>query len=85
MVTGLQDKEKMMECVICKQGKTGPGKVTVTLQRGEAIIVFKKVPADVCDNCGEYYLEEQITEQLLDRAESAVKNGTEVEVLKFAA
>ncbi len=74
----------MIECVICKQGKTGPDKVTVTLQRGETTIVFKKVPADVCDSCGEYYLEEQITEQLLDRAESAVKNGTEVEVLKFA-
>ena len=38
-----------MECVICKQGKTGAGKVTVTLQRGDATIVFKKVPADVCD------------------------------------
>ncbi len=74
-----------MICVICKQGSTDEGKVTVTLQRGESTIIFKEVPADVCDNCGEFYLSELITEKLLERAEHAVKNGVMVEILKFAA
>ncbi len=74
-----------MICVICKQGSTDEGKVTVTLQRGESTIIFKEVPADVCDNCGEFYLSESITEKLLERAEHAVKNGVMVEILKFAA
>ena len=32
-----------MQCVICKHGLTHPGKVTVTLQRGESLIIFKQV------------------------------------------
>lgn len=47
-----------MKCVICKTGETAPGKVTVTLQRDEATVLIKDVPAEVCDNCGEYYLTE---------------------------
>lgn len=74
-----------MKCVICKQGTTSPGEVTVTLQRGDTTVIFKKVPAEVCDNCGEYYLSEKVTENLLYRAESAVKNGAEVEILRYAA
>ncbi|MBI4795313.1 MAG: type II toxin-antitoxin system MqsA family antitoxin [Deltaproteobacteria bacterium] len=74
-----------MNCVICKQGDTAPGKVTVTLQRGETTIVFKDVPAEVCQNCGEFYLSETVTEKLLSRAEAAVKNGAELEILRYAA
>jgi YgiT-type zinc finger domain-containing protein len=75
----------MMQCVICRHGLTHPGKVTVTLQRGESLIIFKQVHAEVCENCGEYYLSETVTGKLLQRAEEAVKNGAEVEILRFAA
>ncbi|MCP5050650.1 MAG: type II toxin-antitoxin system MqsA family antitoxin [bacterium] len=74
-----------MECVICKNGITSPGVVNVTLQRNESTIIFKRVPADVCDNCGEYYLEEDVTNHLLKLAEEAVKKGAEVEILKYIA
>ena len=74
-----------MKCVICKQGEAHPGEVTVTLQRGETTIILKDVPAQVCENCGEYYLSEEITEMGLSRAEEAVKSGAEVEILRFAA
>lgn len=75
----------MMRCVICKHGETKPGLVTVTLERDESIVVIKKVPAEVCDNCGEYYLSDAITEQVLLRAEVAVNNGAEVEIIRYAA
>lgn len=74
-----------MQCVICKHGETCPGHVTVTLQRGDATIIFKNVPADVCENCGEYYLSDDITGQLMERAEEALKHGAEVEIVRFAA
>ncbi|GAA6621043.1 type II toxin-antitoxin system MqsA family antitoxin [Scytonema sp. NUACC26] len=74
-----------MKCVICKNGQLQPGFVTVTLERDECIVVIKKVPAEVCDNCGEYYLSDEITEQVLDRAEVAVNNGAEVEIIRYAA
>jgi YgiT-type zinc finger domain-containing protein len=59
--------------------------VTVTLQRGETTVILKQVPADVCENCGEYYLSSEVTAQVLEKAESAVKSGAEVEILRFAA
>jgi len=74
-----------MDCVICKNGSTRPGMVNVVLQRQDTTVIFKNVPADICDNCGEYYLDEEITLQVMARAEEAVKNGAEVEILKFAA
>ena len=72
-------------CVICKQGEVRPGMTTVTLQRGEATIVIKGVPAQICADCGEYYLDEETTGVVMARAEVAVKNGAEVEIIRYAA
>jgi YgiT-type zinc finger domain-containing protein len=74
-----------MRCVLCKQGETRPGNVTVTLQRGETTVIIKGVPAEVCENCGEYYLAEEVTEKVLSMAEEAAKKNAEVEILRFAA
>lgn len=74
-----------MKCVICKNGNADPGFVNVPLQRDDCTIIFKNVPADVCDNCGEYYLSEAIADQLLKKAEDAVRKGAEVEILRYAA
>lgn len=74
-----------MKCVICKHGETKPGLVTVTLERDECIIVLKKVPAEICDNCGEYYLSDTVTEQVLEKAELAITKGVELEIIRYAA
>ena len=74
-----------MNCLICKQGQTQPGFVTVTLDREGAIVVFKRVPAEVCENCGEYYLSDEVTGELLERAEEAISSGAEVEIRRYAA
>jgi len=74
-----------MKCIFCKHGETAPGKVTVTLERGPTTVVVKEVPAEVCENCGEYYLNETVSEQLLAMAEDAFRKHAEVEILRFAA
>jgi YgiT-type zinc finger domain-containing protein len=74
-----------MQCVICKNGETRPGKTTITLERGGMTLVIKDIPAQVCDNCGEAYLSEHITAQLLDLAESASQAGVQVEVRQYSA
>jgi YgiT-type zinc finger domain-containing protein len=81
----MKTQTKAMKCPICRQGETNPGLVTVHLQRGETTVIFKQIPAEVCENCGEYYLTQSVTDRLLTRAEEAVKNGAEVEILRFAA
>ncbi|MGD0463301.1 MAG: type II toxin-antitoxin system MqsA family antitoxin [Tepidisphaeraceae bacterium] len=72
-----------MKCVICKNGKTAPARVTVTLERGATTLVFKSVPANVCDNCGEQYVSEDVTRRLLRAAEEAVCAGVQVEIRGF--
>ncbi|HEY9691039.1 MAG TPA: type II toxin-antitoxin system MqsA family antitoxin [Oculatellaceae cyanobacterium] len=74
-----------MKCVICKHGQTQAGLVTVTLERDESIVIIKRVPAEVCDNCGEYYLSDLMTQEVLQRAEVAINNGAEIEVIRYAA
>jgi len=54
-----------MKCVICKQAETKSGMTTVTLERDGLTLVVKRVPARVCPNCGEAYVEESVTAQLL--------------------
>ena len=74
-----------MRCVLCRHGNTRPGQATVTLQRGETTVIVKGVPADICENCGEYYLSESVTEHVLEKAEDAVRSGAEVQILRFVA
>jgi YgiT-type zinc finger domain-containing protein len=74
-----------MECTICRQGKTQVGTATVTLERGDSTIVIKDVPADVCQNCGEYYLSEETAARIEKMASKAAAAGVVVEVLRYAA
>jgi len=74
-----------MKCVICKHGETRRGKATVTLERDGATLVFKGVPAEVCANCGEEYVGEEITARLLKGADEAVRAGVKVDVREYVA
>ena len=74
-----------MKCVICKQGETSLGRATVTLERDEMTLVVKSVPALICENCGEEYLDEEITARLLREAEEAARLGVQVNVREYIA
>ena len=74
-----------MKCVICKQGETAPGKATVTLERGRTVLIVRNVPARVCTNCGEEYLDDTITARLLGTAEEAARAGVQVDVREYVA
>lgn len=74
-----------MKCAICKDGETRPGKTVVTLTRGGTTIVFKDVPAEICEVCGEDYTSPEVTERLAAAAEEAVRAGVEVDVRRYAA
>jgi YgiT-type zinc finger domain-containing protein len=76
---------KKMKCVICKNGETKNGLTSVSFQRKEVIIVVKNIPAEICENCGESYLSEEISAKVLQEAEQSIKKNSQVEVLNFAA
>jgi len=73
-----------MKCVVCKHGETKPGLTTVTLERNGATIVIKSVPAAVCGNCGERYVDGAITDKLIARAEGAALAGVQVDIREYA-
>ncbi len=74
-----------MKCVVCKFGETQPGTTTVTLEPGGTTLVVKGVPAEICENCGESYVSEEITHQLMALADEARRAGVQVDVRQFAA
>jgi len=74
-----------MKCVICRHDETHADTTVITLTRGETTIVFEKVPAEICENCGEYYLSDQISAKVLAMAEKAVKSNQKIEVIQFTA
>jgi len=74
-----------MKCLLCKYGETQPGTVTVTLERGSLTLVVKGVPAEVCSNCGEEYVDEETTRRLLETAEKEASAGAQVEIRQYAA
>jgi len=72
-----------MKCVICKHGETIQGMTTVTLEKNNSTIIFKQVPAFICDNCGEKYVDADITKELLRNATDIINNGVEVDIRNF--
>jgi YgiT-type zinc finger domain-containing protein len=53
-----------MKCVMCKTGNMQLGVTSVTLERDATTIVFKGVPAQVCQTCGESYISADVTRYL---------------------
>jgi YgiT-type zinc finger domain-containing protein len=66
-----------------RRGKSGESYSRAA--EGESTIIIKKIPAEFCENCGEYYFGEQNTDQILAAPEDAAKKHVEVEILRFAA
>ena len=78
-------KEVIMKCAICRNGNTTKGLTTVVLERHQTTLVFKRVPAQICDNCGEEYISSDVNQALLAHAEKEYKRGVTIELLDYAA
>lgn len=74
-----------MKCVVCKHGETQPGHTTVTLERYGGALVIRRVPAEVCQNCGESYVSADVTRSLLASASSTLRAGVELDIREFSA
>jgi len=77
--------EDQMKCVICRNGHTENGFTSVILEQNNTTLVFKRVPAKICDNCGEEYISSEINKKLLCHARAEINRGITFELLEFAA
>ncbi|MHB8576673.1 MAG: type II toxin-antitoxin system MqsA family antitoxin [Dehalococcoidia bacterium] len=85
MGSQLQVPEEAVNCVICKHGTLVSGAATVMLERDATTLVVKGVPALVCTVCGEEYVDEAVSERLLQTADEAAVAGVQVQVRTYAA
>ena len=74
-----------MKCAICRKRRNVRGHITVLLERKETTLVFKNVPAQICENCGEEYLASDTNNDLLKKAKEAVARGVDFQMLRYAA
>jgi len=84
-MTSERSKTDRPQCPLCPAGTLREGTTTLTMERGEATIVFKDVPADVCDTCGEAFVGENISEDVYQQAEAAIEAGAHFDVRYYKA
>ena len=72
------------KCYFCK-GKVIKKQVTIDYRWGEDLVVIKDVPAGVCQQCGEKYLESGVYKELecLAKSKSRVTGTMKVDILNF--
>jgi len=74
----------MDRCYFCK-GRVSKQRVKVDFRWGEELVVIEDVPAEVCEQCGEKYLEASVYTEMERLAKGKVKpvRHATVSVFKF--
>lgn len=72
-----------MRCMICRQAETAPGMTTVTLSRGDATLVVRDVPAQICPNCGEDFVDTAVAASLEQAADAFQRSGMTHDVRRY--
>jgi YgiT-type zinc finger domain-containing protein len=57
-----------MTCLACKHKRFKKGTAILPIERGKAILLITDIPARVCENCGESYLDEETAQGVQDLA-----------------
>jgi YgiT-type zinc finger domain-containing protein len=74
-----------VNCPICKSGNMTSGHTSMTFERAGATVVVKGVPADICDNCGEAFVADEVARRVHEVARTELRKGVEIEVIHYAA
>jgi YgiT-type zinc finger domain-containing protein len=69
-------------CPLCGGSRT-PGRTTFTAELGVGVVVVRHVPALVCDQCGEEWLEDSVAADLEAAIADARARSSSVEVTEW--
>jgi len=72
-----------MICLICRQAQLVPGFTLVKLEHEEINLTVRGVPAGVCPNCGDAYLDEKVATRLLHVVKQRIDSGEPMEFLEY--
>ena len=70
-------------CPLCGGNKM-PGETTFTADLGSGVVVVRRVPATVCPQCGEEWIDDVVASRLEQVVNEARLQHREVEVTAFA-
>ncbi len=73
-----------MFCTLCK-GEMKKGRVNFPVDVEDNFILIKEVPALVCEQCGEYFLEDDVAGAIEEIVKKAKAADVEFEIRKFTA
>jgi YgiT-type zinc finger domain-containing protein len=73
-----------MNCIICRQAEIVDGFTTIPFERDELKLIVNAVPARICPNCSEAYLDEKVGIQLLRFAEEMSSMGVIEDVCEYS-
>jgi len=72
----------MEKCPLCG-GEKKPGYTIYSVDLGFGVVVVRRVPAKVCSQCGEEWIDAGTAKELEKIVNSARKTHSELEVLSF--
>jgi YgiT-type zinc finger domain-containing protein len=72
----------MDQCPLCG-GKKSEGSTTFTADLGFGVVVVRNVPALVCDQCGEDWINDETMISLESIVEDAKENQSELEMVPY--
>ena len=72
-----------MNCIICRQAELIDGFTSIPFERDEFRLLIKNVPAQVCPNCGEAIVDEDVAVELLKKIEDIFEQGLQDEVRDY--
>lgn len=66
-----------MTCPVCGQGDLHAGSTTFAADADGTVVVVRNVPADVCEVCGESFIDEVVAGALEELVADSKVSGTE--------
>ena len=74
----------MAKCPVCG-GEKAPGKTIFSVDLEDGAVVVRSVPAQVCKQCGEEWIDDKTAGELEDIVAQARERRNQVEALAFPA
>ena len=72
----------MEKCPLCG-GEKEDGKTTYSVDLNFGVVVVRNVPAKICSQCGEEWIEHDVSKQLEKVIDTARQSHSQVEILSF--
>ena len=72
-----------MKCFVCRNGDTKLGRITYHAERDGRSVLVRDVPAAICNQCGEDYIDIEVSQVVYDIAERELARGEELQVTTY--